>query len=156
MRRLLAAGVLPLLLAAGLATSTATTVQAASRSCTSWSWFEEFLVVFPEDPPGSAHGFAQVPTVGAGTHDANCVLGVGNQGPAVAVLQTALAVCNGHPPQGGADGIYGTHTRDAVKATQRDLGISADGVYGPQTRSVMGWPVALDNGGRSCLIGDPV
>lgn len=39
---------------------------------------------------------------------------------------------------GSIDGIYGTKTRDAVKAFQKSCGITADGIAGPKTLLYMG------------------
>ncbi|MFI9585367.1 peptidoglycan-binding protein [Streptomyces sp. NPDC052236] len=69
---------------------------------------------------------------------------------AVRALQEAIIVCYGGTwaaqrvgNSGGADGIYGTATVEAVRWLQiNKLGLSgsADGVYGPLTRSRMLWP----------------
>ncbi len=39
---------------------------------------------------------------------------------------------------GAVDGIYGTKTRDAVKAFQRECGLTADGIAGPKTLLYLG------------------
>jgi len=67
---------------------------------------------------------------------------------AVRALQNAILRCYGstHAARrirdtGGADGVYGTGTVDAVRWLQANrLGVSADGVYGPATRQAMWWP----------------
>ena len=92
----------------------------------------------------------RLPTVGNGTGNDDCQLGVGNAGVAVTRLQIALDQCN-LPlipwPQIAEDGIYGSvQTEPAVAATQRLFGITPDGIYGPQTRDAVFWPVAGSNG----------
>lgn len=67
---------------------------------------------------------------------------------AVKALQTAILRCYSDTyaasrirATGGADGVYGTGTVDAVRWLQANrLGVSADGVYGPATRQGMRWP----------------
>ncbi|WP_261993812.1 peptidoglycan-binding domain-containing protein [Streptomyces sp. t39] len=67
---------------------------------------------------------------------------------AVTALQRAILRCYGSTPaaerirdSGGADGVYGTGTVEAVRWLQANrLGVSADGVYGPATRAAMWWP----------------
>lgn len=39
---------------------------------------------------------------------------------------------------GAVDGIFGSRTRDAVKAFQRDCGLTADGIAGPKTLLYLG------------------
>jgi peptidoglycan hydrolase-like protein with peptidoglycan-binding domain len=79
-----------------------------------------------------------VPSTGHQNFVENCVLGVGNQGPGVFVLQDALRRCYG---QGIVwDAIYGGATRDAVRNVQRFHGITDDGTYGPQTHKAMVFP----------------
>lgn len=80
---------------------------------------------------------AIIPTTNSGT--ANCVLGAGNQGYAVRVLQQALNACRGAGLV--VDGVYGAKTKTAVKNVQAAFGITADGVYGPVTRSKPIFPV---------------
>jgi hypothetical protein len=69
---------------------------------------------------------------------------------AVAVLQTALARCNGHPV--AIDGEYGPETEQAVIAVQRQAGVGADGAYGPVTLQVMRWPTTTASG-VECVAG---
>lgn len=74
----------------------------------------------------------------------NCLLGVGNQGPGVFVLQDALRRCYG---QGIAlDAIYGGGTAEAVRNVQRFHKIAVDGAYGPQTHKAMAFPKYDTNG----------
>jgi hypothetical protein len=79
---------------------------------------------------------AIIPTTNSGT--ANCVLGVGNQGYAVQVLQSALNACRGAGLV--VDGVFGQATKTAVKNVQAAYGLTVDGVYGPATRSKPIWP----------------
>ena len=60
------------------------------------------------------------------------VLQKGSRGEDVRALQTRLQEL-GYDP-GGADGIYGSGTREAVKAFQKRNNLSIDGVAGPQTQ----------------------
>ena len=64
------------------------------------------------------------------------VLGVGASGALVRQLQQKL-IALGYLPEGEADGRFGTKTRSAVAAFQKDRGLEADGVYGPLTASEM-------------------
>ncbi|WP_405062061.1 peptidoglycan-binding protein [Kribbella sp. NBC_01505] len=61
----------------------------------------------------------------------------GNPTQAIAALQSNLNYCYGSKL--AKDGRYGAKTRDAVKAVQKKLRVTADGIYGPQTRSAMKW-----------------
>jgi peptidoglycan hydrolase-like protein with peptidoglycan-binding domain len=97
----------------------------------------------------------RVPTVGNGTGNVNCQLGLGNQSVAVSRLQIALNQCDSHefdPPLLAVDGDYGQLTQDAVADTQASLHISVDGIYGPQTRRTMAWPVAGSSGGICAFV----
>lgn len=59
-------------------------------------------------------------------------VGRGAVGPAVAELQTLLKRL-GYEQVGAIDGKFGPATEAAVRALQRDLGLSADGIVGPKT-----------------------
>jgi peptidoglycan hydrolase-like protein with peptidoglycan-binding domain len=99
---------------------------------------------------GALGNAIRLPTVGNGTGNDNCQLGVGNNSVAVARLQIALDQCDLNPAgyhQIATDGSYGPDTAGAVTATQRFFGITQDGIYGPQTRNAMFWPVAGSGGG---------
>ena len=69
-------------------------------------------------------------------------------------LQRAIVYCysgtyaaNRINATGGADGVYGTGTVDAVRWLQANrLGVSADGDYGPATREQMQWPLYTEGG----------
>jgi hypothetical protein len=63
---------------------------------------------------------------------------------AVAVLQTALAQCNGQTV--AVDGQYGPQTTSAVEAVQRQAGVAGDGEYGPDTFQAMRWPATPTSG----------
>jgi hypothetical protein len=58
-------------------------------------------------------------------------------------VQRALLALGFDP--GTVDGINGPHTREAVKAFQDSVGLTADGVVGPQTRAALA--SALDDAG---------
>jgi peptidoglycan hydrolase-like protein with peptidoglycan-binding domain len=84
----------------------------------------------------------RVPTVGNGTGDDNCQLGLGNDSVAVARLQIALnSKCNFSAGL-KVDNDYGPLTEAAVRHAQSEHGIPADGIYGPQTRNALWWPTA--------------
>nr|WP_240943191.1 peptidoglycan-binding domain-containing protein [Planosporangium thailandense] len=78
-----------------------------------------------------------IPTVGSGSSNHNCVLGIGNQGSAVVALQQNLNIRYNSGLV--VDGDYGSNTANAVRRVQAILGIAQDGVYGPQTCSRMSW-----------------
>ncbi|WP_130014284.1 peptidoglycan-binding protein [Serinicoccus sediminis] len=59
------------------------------------------------------------------------MLDLGSEGDVTRVLQQALAVAR-HDP-GPADGAYGPRTQDAVRAFQRQRGLTVDGIVGPET-----------------------
>ena len=63
-------------------------------------------------------------------------LQLGSRGKNVADLQRELAAAGFNP--GGADGIYGAHTRAAVASFQRAHHLSVDGVAGRQTWTALG------------------
>ena len=79
-----------------------------------------------------------------------CAMGAG-QGDdrAVAVLQNALAQCNGQAIE--VDGEYGPQTARAVAAVQRQMGVAEDGKYGPVTLQVMRWPATATAGSADCV-----
>jgi peptidoglycan hydrolase-like protein with peptidoglycan-binding domain len=63
-------------------------------------------------------------------------LAIGDTGSVVSALQQALRDFHGPgtPTDPGAiDGIFGPHTKNAVRAYQSDRGVAADGVVGDQT-----------------------
>jgi len=110
----------------GTALVTAVPASAAVSSCTGTSLYTD------------AAGFQQaIPTIGNGTHQDDCELGVGNQGSAVKDLQYTLDEC--YLRSLTVDGIYGSQTQAAVEYAQRSVGITADGIYGPQTRDHIEW-----------------
>ncbi len=106
-------------------------------TCTGWSSYY--------DSRGRA---ADVPTVGYGTYNSNCLLGYGATGGGVSTLQFTLNNCYNKGLV--VDGIFGLHTKTALQQVQSSLKINADGIYGPQTRDAMNhdfwyptypWPV---------------
>ncbi|GAA1085182.1 MULTISPECIES: peptidoglycan-binding domain-containing protein [Kitasatospora] len=84
-----------------------------------------------------------VPGTAGGSVD--CVLGVGNQGEAVDVLQSAMHYCYGENI--AADGVFGPATKAALRRVQSTAGVYPDGVYGPQTRNAM---LFLGHSGGGC------
>jgi hypothetical protein len=67
-------------------------------------------------------------------------LTVGSRGPEVVTLQQELNRQLFPNPHLTADGIFGSLTRNAVTAFQRQAGILVDGIVGPQTRAALGMP----------------
>lgn len=65
------------------------------------------------------------------------ILKKGSKGNAVMELQRALIALNYDLEPHGADGDFGTVTRDALKAFQIDHGLKPDGEYGPLTADAM-------------------
>jgi len=57
----------------------------------------------------------------------------GSKGEYVTLLQTALIMRGYELPKYGPDGSFGNETLEAVKAFQKDAGLSADGVVGKAT-----------------------
>jgi hypothetical protein len=69
-------------------------------------------------------------------YDGERLLRVGDSGPAVVKLQETLVETGFELPRYGADGQFGTETKAAVEAFQRDAGLtgrSVDGIVGPVT-----------------------
>ncbi|MCL2803970.1 MAG: peptidoglycan-binding protein [Micrococcales bacterium] len=64
-----------------------------------------------------------------------CILGLGNQGMGVKVLQQTLAVCYGKPLT--YDGIFGANTKAAVVYAQKVSSTIQDGIYGPGTHDAI-------------------
>ena len=67
----------------------------------------------------------------------------GSTGSEVTQIQLRLQELGYEP--GATDGIYGTRTKNAVIAFQRDRGLSDDGIVGPKTLEALG----LTGGGGS-------
>ena len=65
------------------------------------------------------------------------ILKRGARGSAVTAVQKALKELGYSLPRYGADGDYGSETESAVRAFQRDAGITVDGEYGPNTKKAM-------------------
>ena len=61
---------------------------------------------------------------------------LGSRGEEVRKIQTKLKSLGYY--KGSVDGIYGTETRNAVKAFQKNCGITADGIAGPKTLKFLG------------------
>jgi peptidoglycan hydrolase-like protein with peptidoglycan-binding domain len=124
------------MVALGMVMTPATGASAASPTCTGASG-----VI------GTGGVAVNVPSIGNDTGNINCLLGVGNSGSAVALLQFHINACNGLSI--ARDGIFGPQTRTAVEIIQRIHQIAVDGVYGPQTREHMLW---LDSSGNCVLV----
>jgi peptidoglycan DL-endopeptidase CwlO len=77
--------------------------------------------------PGGAHGRARG---GSGFAEIRVeLLRIGSRGPAVVKVQRKLGIT--------ADGIFGPHTRAAVRSFQNRHGLFVDGIVGPQTRGAL-------------------
>lgn len=72
---------------------------------------------------------------------------MGSRGSEVRNIQTRLK--NWGYYKGSVDGIYGTLTRSAVKAFQKNHGIKADGICGVKTLELIGLPTGVDNSAYS-------
>lgn len=66
----------------------------------------------------------------------NTLSKLGSRGNEVRRIQTKLKELGYY--NGNADGIYGTRTQKAVKAFQKNCGITADGIAGPKTLKYLG------------------
>lgn len=65
-----------------------------------------------------------------------CLLSTGDSNLGVEALQDSLVFCYGESI-GTIDGIFGSKTRSALIAVQKQINTTADGVYGPNTASRM-------------------
>ncbi len=75
-------------------------------------------------------------TLGIGTVPPSSVLRQGSSGQDVITLQYLLDVISEYYagiPSPGQDGVFGSKTKEAVIAFQRQMGLAADGVVGPAT-----------------------
>jgi murein L,D-transpeptidase YcbB/YkuD len=145
MRRIALTAAAVLVTASGITGITLTSVTSASAavSCTGTSLVQG---VGTSDQ-------VRVPTVGNGSGNWHCQLGLGNDSVAVSRLQIALdSWCN---LSAGltVDGDYGPLTQQAVRNVQHAYGITVDGIYGPQTAYTILWPIAGSNGNACTLIG---
>ena len=61
----------------------------------------------------------------------------GSTGDAVKTMQTMLIACGYSCGSSGADGDFGKNTDAAVKAFQKDKGLTVDGIYGPVTKAAL-------------------
>ena len=77
-------------------------------------------------PKGIEGGVIPVPT-------GKPTLRKGDRGEHVTELQTRLQELGYDIGKAGADGIFGSGTQGAVKAFQKDHGLTADGICGPKT-----------------------
>jgi hypothetical protein len=89
-----------------------------------------------------------VPSIGTWSGRIDCLLGVGNDSPAVRVLQETLNQCYGNSL--AVDGVFGPKTEEALIQAQRAENIPADGVYGPQTREHIKWRETFNLTRRTC------
>ncbi len=71
------------------------------------------------------------------------VLKVGSSGDEVKRVQQALEKYG--YDVGGADGIFGQKTKNAVMNFQRDAGLAVDGIVGPATLKALGFEGSLPN-----------
>ena len=67
-------------------------------------------------------------------------LSSGSRGPEVSTLQRELNRQLFPNPRLVVDGIFGSLTRNAVIAFQRQAGLNPDGIVGPLTRAALGMP----------------
>lgn len=83
--------------------------------------------------PACVEGDVPVPTPTPTPTPDRPTLRRGSKGEWVTVLQTKLSMLGYDLGSCGIDGDYGKATVSAVKAFQRDVGLTADGICGPKT-----------------------
>ena len=76
-----------------------------------------------------------VKTQGKKTDPNDNILEPGENGAKVKKLQESLIQAGYELPKYGADGDYGEETEEAVKAFQKENGLSVDGIVGPKTQA---------------------
>ncbi|MEU7580069.1 peptidoglycan-binding domain-containing protein [Streptomyces sp. NPDC041068] len=88
----------------------------------------------------------------AGSGSLTCEMGRGANGKHVSALQQTLIRCY-NLNTGGYDGDFGPSTESALRTAQSRAGTPADGIYGPHTRDALKWPVFNSSGGftGSCV-----
>ncbi len=84
-------------------------------------------------------------TIIIGTLSASALSKMGSRGNEVRNIQTRLKSWGYY--KGEIDGIYGTQTKNAVIAFQKNNGLTADGVAGPKTLEKIGLPTNTSNSG---------
>ena len=84
---------------------------------------------------GESVSTVETPTVEVPVTDGN--LKKGSKGDAVKTMQTMLIACGYSCGSAGADGDFGNNTLAAVKAFQKDKGLTVDGIYGPVTKAAL-------------------
>ncbi|WP_162467118.1 peptidoglycan-binding domain-containing protein [Streptomyces cavernae] len=87
---------------------------------------------------------AYIPSYNSST---NCYMNSGAQSQAVAMLQRSLNVC--YSESLVVDGSFGRNTTAALTRAQRKEGIGADGEYGTQSRDHLKWEFSR-GGAFSC------
>lgn len=61
----------------------------------------------------------------------------GDKGEAVKTMQTMLIACGYDCGSTGADGDFGKNTEAALRAFQKDKGLTVDGIYGPVSKTAL-------------------
>lgn len=69
------------------------------------------------------------------TAKAKSYLSQGDKGDAVKTMQTMLIACGYSCGKYGADGNFGTGSKNALKAFQKDYGLTVDGKYGNNSKA---------------------
>lgn len=115
-----------------------------SRTLNAWDAYRAYAAVTPAPTPSvrpisvtQAPGFTAVPQVTATPtpEPTQPPLGSGSSGDRVTEMQKRLQELGYY--QGKLDGQFGSGTRAAVKAFQRQNGLDADGVAGPKTLTAL-------------------
>jgi len=108
-----------------------------NATCTGYygSITQNAVIRFQKDAGLAVDGIAGPKTLAAVYRNASGILKYGSRGQEVTRLQDALR-SKGYF-SGNSTGYYGSITTQAVKAFQRDAGLTVDGIAGPKTQAAL-------------------